>query len=294
MLGEKCMKDKLSRDEARELYDDLKRAMDKMLVKNGGSPLPEPASSAPNSKVAKEIASAIRAGLGSGGGQSQPKAAPQSAPSRPTASSRPIGQRSSTSSMLKRPAQTQRGRASGAYMAISTVMLLGSAKVFISILEAVGMGDIPVAQATVVAAPSVEIRGAQWSKEEAQILTSLDHRRSELEERRVRLDEREDDLQGRDRELIARLAELRDLTEKLKMEREKSSKQRGTQMEQLANVYGSMNPPEAAHLLEQLDVTVALSLIERMPEKRIGQILQLMSADKALTITKLLSSRAKM
>jgi flagellar motility protein MotE (MotC chaperone) len=53
-----------------------------------------------------------------------------------------------------------------------------------------------------------------------------------------------------------------------------------------------MNPPEAAHLLEQLDVQVALSLIERMPEKRIGQILSLMNAQRALELTNLLSTRA--
>ena len=77
----------------------------------------------------------------------------------------------------------------------------------------------------------------------------------------------------------------------MKLEREKSDKKRNTQLDQLANVYGSMNPPEAAHLLEQLDIHVALSLVERMPEKRIGQILALMDASRALELTNLLSKR---
>ena len=85
---------------------------------------------------------------------------------------------------------------------------------------------------------------------------------------------------------------MRDITEKLKLERDKGEKQKQSQLDQLANVYGSMNPPEAAKLLEQLDVQIALSLIERMPEKRIGQILALMNQDKALAITNLLSTRA--
>ncbi len=88
-----------------------------------------------------------------------------------------------------------------------------------------------------------------------------------------------------------RLSELKELTERLKLDREKGDKQRNTQLDQLANVYGSMNPPEAAHLLEQLDIQVALSLIERMPEKRIGQILSLMNASRALELTNLLSKR---
>ena len=44
--------------------------------------------------------------------------------------------------------------------------------------------------------------------------------------------------------------------------------------------------------MEQLDVTIALSLIERMPEKRIGQILALMSPERALSITRMLSGKA--
>ena len=91
--------------------------------------------------------------------------------------------------------------------------------------------------------------------------------------------------------MAVRLTELKELTEKLKIEREKGDKQRSTQLDQLANVYGSMNPPEAAHLLEQLDIQVSLSLIERMPEKRMGQILSLMSPQRALELTNLLSQR---
>ena len=53
-----------------------------------------------------------------------------------------------------------------------------------------------------------------------------------------------------------------------------------------------MNPQEAAQLIEQLDVTIALGLIEKMPEKRIGQILATMKPEKALALTKLLSGKA--
>jgi flagellar motility protein MotE (MotC chaperone) len=78
----------------------------------------------------------------------------------------------------------------------------------------------------------------------------------------------------------------------LKIERQKGERQRDTQLDQLANVYGSMNPPEAAHLLEQLDIQIAQALIERMPEKRIGQILALMNAQRALELTNRLSRRS--
>jgi flagellar motility protein MotE (MotC chaperone) len=105
------------------------------------------------------------------------------------------------------------------------------------------------------------------------------------------MEQRESDFVAKERELALRLTELKELSDKLRTEREKGDKQRGSQLEQLANVYGSMNPPEAAHLLEQLDIQVSLSLIERMPEKRIGQILALMNPQRALELTNMLSQR---
>ena len=95
----------------------------------------------------------------------------------------------------------------------------------------------------------------------------------------------------RDREFAVRLTQLRELTEKLSNQREQNDKKRSSQLEQLANVYSSMNPPEAAALIEQLDISIAIGLLERMPEKRIGQILALMNSEKALQITRLLSAR---
>jgi flagellar motility protein MotE (MotC chaperone) len=79
----------------------------------------------------------------------------------------------------------------------------------------------------------------------------------------------------------------------LRVNREKDEKKRSDKLDQLANVYGSMNPPEAAALMEQLDVTIALELIQKMPEKRIAQILALMTPNKALTITRMLSEKVK-
>jgi flagellar motility protein MotE (MotC chaperone) len=52
-----------------------------------------------------------------------------------------------------------------------------------------------------------------------------------------------------------------------------------------------MNPAEAAALLEQLDTPIALELLGRMPGKRIGQILALMTSERALTLTRMLSGR---
>ncbi len=266
---------RLTREQARELYDDLHKAMSQMMHKRGDKPpVAAPPSGAPNSKLAKEIADALKTGLN---GKPAPTARPTrsaEAARRPVPRSAP-GFRTSTSN--------------GPAVAVLFVAVVCCVKVALSAIEASGVADVEPVEAAVVAPVPV---GPQWSKEEVKVLTSLDHRRAELEERSARMEQKEMELNARDRDLAGRLTELRELTERLKIEREKGEKQRNGQLDQLANVYGSMNPPEAAHLLEQLDVQVALSLIQRMPEKRIGQILSLMNAQRALELTNLLSTRS--
>jgi flagellar motility protein MotE (MotC chaperone) len=181
----------------------------------------------------------------------------------------------------------------GRNSAIAFVLCVASFKVVLSAMEAVGFATVTPAEASIAVAPAAPRLPADgFSREEIKILTSLDTRRAELEERSKKIEARSQDLDRRDREFVTRLAELRDLTAKLGTERDRDQRKRSGQLEQLANVYGSMNPQEAAQLIEQLDVTIALGLIEKMPEKRIGQILATMKPEKALALTKLLSGKA--
>ncbi len=174
---------------------------------------------------------------------------------------------------------------------VGAALLVGGCAIFRVVIggcEFAGWGVPAPAQATVIK----EV-GPRYSEGEMQLLKSLDARRVELEERRRRLEERERDLAEREREFAGRLAQLRELTGVLQADRENTEKKQDSQIGQLANVYGSMNPSEAASLLSQLDITTTLALLERMPEKRMGQILALIAPERALTITKMLSGRGE-
>jgi flagellar motility protein MotE (MotC chaperone) len=246
---------KMTKEQAHVMYDNLHKAMEEMLQQRAKSSQAKASATPPssNGKAAEAIKSDRR-------------------------------------TSLKAPAPRPQGRSrrgDGQAIALILVAFLGCAKIGLSAIEASGIVKVEEARAVVVQAPS----GPRWSKEEAKVLTSLDARRVDLEERSARIEKREDEFAVRERELAVRLTELKDLTERLKLEREKGDKQRNTQLDQLANVYGSMNPPEAAQLLQQLDIQVCLSLIERMPEKRMAQILSLMNPQRALELTNLLSKR---
>lgn len=266
---------KLTKEEAQELYDDLSKAMSQMMMKRQAT-----------------MASAKVGSVQPAQTQSAASSTKSSQASSATTYTRHAVKRGSDSAMAPvgaMPAALSRLQGRGQMGAVAFVVLFCIAKISVSALEAVGVGEAAPAQAAVVAPVQV---GPQWSKEEVKILTALDHRRAELEERSGRLEQREHEFAARDRDLAVRLTELKELTERLKIEREKGEKQRNVQLDQLANVYGSMNPPEAAHLLEQLDINIAHSLIQRMPEKRIGQILALMNAERALELTNRLSSKS--
>lgn len=252
----------LSKEQAAELYKDLQRSMAKML-KNEAEYY--------NSKGMKT-------------------AAPDPRPARKPMPSAP--QRPSFLSNVRRPSFNR-----GSQSALFVVVAFALTKVVMSGLEFSGLASVSKVEASYINMPSAPrapgIPASEFSKEELQLLTTLDSRRAELEQRNRRLDEREQDLQKKDKEFALRITQLRELNDKLSSERDKNDKKQGGQLDQLANVYGSMNPDEAAKLMEQLDIVTAMSLIERMPEKRIAQILSSMTAERALELTRMLSGSKK-
>jgi flagellar motility protein MotE (MotC chaperone) len=297
------MSDKrITKEQADALYDDMQRALAGMLTRSvkqakgneGIKGATIPGNSKENSKrLVGDVVYDRGAGKTRGvNNQSIPEASTVGTPSMRAKDDSKI--RASNSSKLQsvRVALNSRG---GQGLALLLLAVLGCAKISLSAIEASGIGRIEQAQAVVANRAPFAGQGSagreQWSKEEVKILKGLDARRVELEERSVLLDKREGEFSQKERALAVRLNELKELTERLKLERDKGEKQRSGQLDQLANVYGSMNPPEAAHLLEQLDIHVSMALIERMPEKRMAQILALMNSERALELTNLLSSR---
>lgn len=203
-------------------------------------------------------------------------------------------------SAMKKPARFNL-RFRGQPAAIALVVVFASMKVALSAMEYMGIATVLPAEASVTSSSQVNMSSnqayqsrpvgsvTQLTPEDIQVLKQLDSRRVELESQRTKLAEYESDLTNRERELTIKMNELKSLTERLKAAREHTDRKRDGQTEQLAKVYSAMAPEEAARLLEQLDISIALSLISRMPEKRIGQILALISKDRALMLTRMLS-----
>lgn len=266
-------KNSLSRDQAAAIYEDLRKSF--AAYSTGVAPQPKPAT-----KMHK---------MGSINSRASAQQSYQ----------RPMRQEPTTSPeeqmlalMLAKQAAQKEGKF-GSKIAVSLVLLAAGLKLALGAIEYTGVLGLENAQASVSSAnfSSPFASNSNFTPEQTALLKALDARRVELEVRRQSLDKREEEFANRDREFAIKLAELRELTQTLKGNRDTESKKKTTQLDQLSNVYGSMDPKEAALLIEQLDDTIAIELLNRMPEKRIGQILSLMNKEKALIITKMLSGR---
>jgi len=144
---------------------------------------------------------------------------------------------------------------------------------------------VPVVKKEVKVEKKIESAGEQ------QVLLQLDSRRVELEQKKEMLDRREEEIEHQATALSERLAELRSLTAKLEQVRVENDKRQDARLEQLAAVYGSMPPKDAAPLIGKLDTDIAIPLLERLPGKKIGQILSMMRPDRAIELTQLLSKK---
>lgn len=132
------------------------------------------------------------------------------------------------------------------------------------------------------------------SSAERGFLMQLDQRRVELERRKQLLDEKEKEIQSQAQLVSEKVTELKTLINKLASVRKEKDHKYEARMEQLASVYSAMAPNEAANLISRLDEEVGLGLLERMPGKRMAQILGVMDQSRALEMTKSLTDKKKL
>ena len=121
---------------------------------------------------------------------------------------------------------------------------------------------------------------------ERETLLALDQRRVELEARSQGLDKKEIELVMQDRIVAEKIAELKSIYGQLQARRQEIDHKREAKLEQLAEVYSTMAPEQAAPIIAKLDNETALSLLQRMSGKRMGQILSSMNSDRAIELTK--------
>lgn len=135
---------------------------------------------------------------------------------------------------------------------------------------------------------SVEKEAAPEVK--ARLLQELDR---QIEERRRELARQQEELAALKRALEAAKVELlqeRQRLEELKSQVEADLARRGKlndeRLGQVAKVYQSMKPREAAQALEKLDDDLAVAILDRLPGRVVGKLFDVMDKNRVRQLTR--------
>jgi flagellar motility protein MotE (MotC chaperone) len=124
------------------------------------------------------------------------------------------------------------------------------------------------------------------------MLESLSRRQAELDQREKTLAAREEKLALYEKDVTEKIVHLERVGKTLKDELARTHSASDDAAASLAKVYGAMKPAEAAPILDQLDEATALRILTRMKEKQVGEILPLMTRERAIGLTRSLAGRA--
>ncbi len=113
-----------------------------------------------------------------------------------------------------------------------------------------------------------------------------------LRERKVELDKREEEIAKQEEELVKQRLEVEDKLKELEGVRRNISsilenKVQGDdqKVQDLVQFYSNMKPPQAAKILETLDESLAVRVIEKMKKKNAAEIMNLLKPEKAQSIS---------
>ena len=122
------------------------------------------------------------------------------------------------------------------------------------------------------------------------LVEAISRRQTELAARERELAAREERLHVFEQDVVAKIASLEEIEKRLQGRAKAANAAVDAANESLAKVYGAMKPTDAAPILERLDEPTVLSIFGRMKEKQIGEILPLMSKEKAIALTRAIAT----
>lgn len=126
---------------------------------------------------------------------------------------------------------------------------------------------------------------------EVQLLTELDQQRVELERRAQALELREKLVDLMEQRLNGRVAELEQLKGQLEGQLGSMSGKDDKELNQLAAIYGAMKPASAATVLNRLDNLIVMDVLNRMPPKKSGKLMEVLDPAKARFLSEMMAAR---
>jgi flagellar motility protein MotE (MotC chaperone) len=123
------------------------------------------------------------------------------------------------------------------------------------------------------------------------LLEALERRQAELDAREREVASKEERLALYEKDVTAKVASLEEIEKRLSTRAKAATQAVDAAAESLAKIYGGMKPEAAAPILDHLDDTTVLTIFRRMKEKQVGEILPLMTRERAIALTQALADR---
>ena len=154
-----------------------------------------------------------------------------------------------------------------------------------------GAAAAPPAAAPPSGASDVKSGAAAVHPDVRTLLTALEQRQNELDARERDIKSREDRLALYEKDVTSKVTNLEEIEKRLSARAKAASQAVDAAAESLAKIYGAMKPSDAAPILDRLDDPTVLTIFRRMKEKQVGEILPLMTRDRAIALTQALAER---
>jgi flagellar motility protein MotE (MotC chaperone) len=158
--------------------------------------------------------------------------------------------------------------------------------------ETIGKNTLASARVPTAGTDASDGSVAPKAPEPGAMVEAITRRQSELDAREREIVAREAHLKIYEQDVTAKIASLEEIEKRLQVRAKAASAAIDAAAESLAKVYGAMKAGDAAPILERLDEPTVLTIFGRMKEKQIGEILPLMSKEKAITLTQALAASA--
>ncbi len=123
------------------------------------------------------------------------------------------------------------------------------------------------------------------------LLEALERRQAELDAREREVASKEERLALYEKDVTAKVASLEEIEKRLSARAKAATQAVDAAAESLAKIYGTMKPEAAAPILDRLDDPTVLTIFRRMKEKQVGEILPLMTRERAIALTQALAER---
>lgn len=147
------------------------------------------------------------------------------------------------------------------------------------------------AVATASAASPKAAPGAAVRPDVRSLLEALERRQAELDAREREIRSKEERLALYEKDVTAKVASLEEIEKRLSARAAAATEAVDAAAESLAKIYGGMKPESAAPILDRLDDPTVLTIFRRMKEKQVGEILPLMTRERAIALTQALAER---